>query len=70
MSSLEIAAIVAAGCVSIAAAIVAKCRFRMYEDENGERHLQSSCLERDGDLQVQELDLQGIPLLIVYPRRP
>ena len=70
MSTLEVAGLITAGLVSIAAAIIAKVSFRRWEDpETGEVHYTSTCLERDsGNLIVREARVGDIPILIILPQ--
>lgn len=68
MTTLEVAGVIAAGALSIAGAILAKCSFRSWEDEEGVHHWSSSCVDRPGNLHMTEVVLHGVPMLIIHPR--
>ncbi len=69
MTSLEGAAIIGSGLIALSLAIVAKCRFRIWEDSEGEHHWSSGCWEREGNVAVLEHQLGAVPILIVYQRQ-
>ena len=65
MTSLEIVSVAIAGVLGVIGGLLTRCKFSTYEDPNGEIHWSSSCLQREADVLVQEVQIGSTPILII-----